>query len=75
MLPAPGARRCAGGHAAGLAVRRLGPGDAGLLHHHHAIAYDRLSRLMGELFGLQISEGAIANALHRAAKPLAQAGR
>ena len=44
------------------------------LHHHHAIAYDRLSRLMGELFGLQISEGAIANALHRAAKPLAQAG-
>lgn len=44
------------------------------LHHHHAIAYDRLSRLMGELFGLQISEGAIANALRRAAKPLAQAG-
>src|SRR6201996_1044078 len=44
------------------------------LHHHHAIAYDRLSRLMGGLFGLQISEGAIANALHRAAKPLAQAG-
>lgn len=39
------------------------------LHHHHAIAYDRLARLMGELFGLQISEGAIANALRRAARP------
>jgi transposase len=44
------------------------------LHHHHAIAYDRLCRLMAELFGLKISEGAIANALRRAAKPLAQAG-
>src|SRR6201987_3324589 len=36
------------------------------LHHHHAIAYDRLCRLMGELFGLQISEGGIANNLRRA---------
>jgi transposase len=44
------------------------------LHHHHAVAYDRLCRLMGELFGLQISEGAIANALRQAAKPLARAG-
>lgn len=35
------------------------------LHHHHAVAYDRLSRLMGEMFGLRISEGAIANALRR----------
>lgn len=35
------------------------------LHHHHAIAYERLARLMGELFGLSISEGAIANALKR----------
>jgi transposase len=34
-------------------------------HHHHAVAYDRLSRLMAELFGLSISEGAIANALRR----------
>lgn len=43
------------------------------LHHHHAVAYDRLGRLMAELFGLEISEGAIANALRRAAKPLARA--
>jgi transposase len=44
------------------------------LHHHHAVAYDRLARLMAELFGLTISEGAIANALHRSAKPLEAAG-
>ncbi len=29
------------------------------LHHHHAVAYDRLSGLMAELFGLRISEGAV----------------
>jgi len=44
------------------------------LHHHHAIAYDRLSRLMAELFGLTISEGAIANALRRSARPFERAG-
>lgn len=45
------------------------------LHHHHAAGYDRLSRLMAERFGLRISEGAIANALRRANRPLEQAGR
>jgi transposase len=35
------------------------------LHHHHAIAYGRLSRLFGEIWDLTISEGAIANALKR----------
>jgi transposase len=35
------------------------------LHHHHAVAYRRLARLMGELFGLAISEGAIAASLKR----------
>lgn len=44
------------------------------LHHHHAVGYDRLSRLMAELFGLRISEGAIANALRRANHLLEQAG-
>ena len=44
------------------------------LHHPHAIAYDRLSRLMSERFGLAISEGAIANALRRACGPLTRAG-
>lgn len=43
------------------------------LHHHHAVGYDRLSRLMAELFGLGISEGAIANALRRADRPLERA--
>lgn len=43
------------------------------LHHHHAVGYDRLSRLMAELFGLGISEGAIANALRRANRPLERA--
>jgi transposase len=43
------------------------------LHHHHAVAYDRLKRLMDELFGLAISEGAIANALRRARGPLTRA--
>ena len=40
------------------------------LHHHHAVGYERLERLMTELFALHISEGAIANALHRASRPL-----
>lgn len=40
------------------------------LHHHHAVGYERLARLRGELFGLAISEGAIANALRRANRPL-----
>jgi transposase len=44
------------------------------LHHHHAVGYDRLAALMAELFGLRISEGAIANALRRAHRPLDQAG-
>jgi transposase len=44
------------------------------LHHHHAVGYDRLSALLAELFGLRISEGAIANALRRANRPLDRAG-
>jgi transposase len=44
------------------------------LRHHHAVGYDRLSALMAEPFGLRISEGAIANALRRANRPLDRAG-
>jgi len=44
------------------------------LHHHHAISYERLAGLMGEVFGLAISEGAVANALNRARRPLEMAG-
>lgn len=51
----------------------FGPGIAALVLHLHitqAISFERLSRLMGEVFGLTISEGAIANILARAEKPL-----
>lgn len=36
------------------------------LHHSHHVGFERLSRMMVELFGLTISEGAIANAFRRA---------
>jgi transposase len=35
------------------------------LHHSHHVGYERLTGLCQELFGLKISEGAIANALRR----------
>jgi transposase len=40
------------------------------LHYAHAIGMERLATLMGELFGLSISEGAISNILARAREPL-----
>ena len=40
------------------------------LHHSHHVGFERLSRIMAELFGLKISEGAIANAFRRLADPL-----
>ena len=40
------------------------------LHHSHHVGFERLGRIMGELFGLRISEGAIANAFRRMADPL-----
>jgi transposase len=46
----------------------FGPGIRSLLlylHHSHAIGFERLSRMMTELFGLSISEGAIANVFRR----------
>lgn len=45
------------------------------LHHSHHVGFARLARLMRELFGLAISEGAIANALPRLAEPLAAVRR
>lgn len=36
------------------------------LHYSHHIGFERLSRMMAELFGLKISEGAITNAFRRA---------
>jgi transposase len=46
----------------------FGPGIRTLLmylHHSHHISFERLSRVMGELFGLKISEGAVANIFQR----------
>ena len=48
----------------------FGPGIRALLaylHHSHHVGFERLSRMCRELFGLTISEGAIANALQRMA--------
>jgi len=42
----------------------FGPGIRSLvtyLHHSHHVSFERLSRLMGELFSLKISEGGITN--------------
>jgi len=40
------------------------------LHYAHAIGLERLAALMGEMFALSISEGAISNMLARARDPL-----
>jgi transposase len=78
-------RRCPGCHrrVRGEAPATMPPGSPfgpsvvamlAYLHHHHAVGYDRLSGLMAELFGLSISEGAIANALRRSGRALERAG-
>ena len=51
----------------------FGPGLCALVIHLHvtqAIGFQRLTRLMAEVFGVTISEGAIANILARAEAPL-----
>ena len=51
----------------------FGPGLCAIIIHLHvtqAIGFQRLAQLMGELFGVTISEGAIANILARAQAPL-----
>jgi transposase len=45
------------------------------LHHSHHVGFARLSRMMAELFGLKISEGAIANAFRRTENALTAACR
>lgn len=40
------------------------------LHHSHHVGFERLSRFLAELFGVTISQGAIANAFGRMAEPL-----
>jgi transposase len=51
----------------------FGPGLCALVLHLHvtqAIGFERLARLMDEVFGVQLSEGAIANILARAEAPM-----
>lgn len=43
------------------------------LHHSHHVGFERLSRMMAELFGLTISEGAIAGAFRRAGTAMSEA--
>jgi transposase len=46
----------------------FGPGIRTLLaylHHSHHVGFERLSRLLKEVFGLALSEGAIANSFRR----------
>jgi transposase len=75
-----------GGRCACCGVRSVAPAPAGLepgspfgrsveamavyLHYAHAIGLERLRALMGEVFGLSISEGALCNILARAREPL-----
>lgn len=54
----------------------FGPGVRSLLaylHHSHHVGFERLSRLLKDLFGLKISEGAIANSFRRMGDALDQA--
>ena len=56
----------------------FGPGIAALVIYLHAcqmVSYNRLVEMLKGLFGLTISQGAIANMLNRAAAPFAAAGR
>ena len=54
----------------------FGPGIQSLLlylHHSHHVSFERLARIADELFGLHISEGAIANAFRRTGAHLSRA--
>jgi transposase len=78
--------RLFGGRCAGCGERATAPAPSGLepgspfgrsiialvvyLHYAQAIGLERLAALMGEIFGMAISEGAISNMLARARVPL-----
>ena len=68
-------KRISGTPPAGMpAGSPFGPGIAALaiyLHTRHMVSYNRLVEMFKGLFGLEISEGAIANIFNRAAKPFA----
>src|SRR5271154_1016480 len=78
--------RLFGGRCACCGERAIAPAPSGLepgspfgqsiaalvvyLHYAHAIGLERLAALMGDIFSLSISEGAISNMLARAREPL-----
>jgi transposase len=73
---------CCGGRAIAAAPAGLEPGSpfgksvealVVYLHYAHAIGLERLAALMGEMFALSISEGAISNMLARVRAPLVAA--
>jgi len=73
-------KRITGTPPAGMAPGSpFGPGIAALaiyLHTRHMVSYSRLVEMFKGLFGLEISEGAIANIFSRASEPFAaEAGR
>lgn len=54
----------------------FGPGIGALLtylHHSHHVSFERMARVCAEVFGLTISEGAIANIFRRMGKSMAVA--
>ena len=77
-----GACRCCGTRVAAAAPADMPPGSPFgpaitahviYLHTRQMVSYARLVEVMRDLFGLTISEGAIANMIARAAKPFAAA--
>jgi len=73
---------CCGGRAVAAAPAGLEPGSpfgrsiealVVYLHYAQAIGLERLRCLLGEMFGLSISEGALSNILARAQAPLTAA--
>ena len=73
---------CCGERALAVAPAGLGPGSPFgksvealviYLHYAQAIGLERLRGVLGEIFGLSISEGALCNILARASAPLAAA--
>ncbi len=79
-----GACGCCGQRATAPAPAGLEPGSpfgrsvealAVYLHYAHSVGLARLRRLMAEVFGLAVSEGALCNMLARARAPLEAAAR
>src|SRR4051794_20358468 len=76
LCPACQGRFCAPAPPGLEAGSPFGPGLCALVVHLHAtqaIGFERLARLLDEVFGVSISEGALVNILARAKAPLVRA--